>query len=329
MEPLDMVVIGAGPCGLAVGAAARESGMRAVLFDKGCITSSIVDYPYYMRFFSTADRLEIGRIPFAIPENQPSRREALVYYRRVVQHFGLDVRQYQEVEEVSGTAGSFSVKTRKRWGKEEVFEASAVVVATGGFHSPNLLHVPGEDLPKVFHYYREPYPFFDQDVLVVGGGNSAVEAALELFRAGARVSLVHFGDWLDKGVKPWVVPDISNRLERGEITVYWEHRVEEIRTEGVVLKDVTTDATLEIDNDWVLAMTGWKANPALLASFGVRVDPETGIPNHDPDTMETNVPGVFIAGVLAAGNNANKIFIENGRAHGGQIVRALRESAQG
>jgi thioredoxin reductase (NADPH) len=191
-----------------------------------------------------------------------------------------------------------------------------------------MLDVPGEDLPKVMHYYREPYPFFDQDVLVVGGGNSAVESALELFRVGARVSLVHFGEWLDKGVKPWVLPDISNRLENGEITVYWESRVTEITPDTVVLKDIETEETQSVANDWVLAMTGWRASPTHLTSLGVSIDPDTGIPTHDRETMETNVPGVFIAGVLAAGHDANKIFIENGRMHGGQIVKALKASGR-
>jgi thioredoxin reductase (NADPH) len=328
METLDIAVVGAGPCGLAVGVAAKQAGASAVILDKGCITNSIVDYPYYMRFFSTADRLEVGDVPFAIPEKQPSRRQALVYYRRVVQHFDLDVRQYQGVEEIAGEAGAFTIKTRKRSGPEETFQARNVVMAIGGFHSPNMLDVPGEDLPKVMHYYREPYPFFDQDVLVVGGGNSAVESALELFRDGARVSLVHFGEWLDKGVKPWVLPDISNRLENGEITVYWENRVSEITPDTVVLKDIESGETQVIPNDWVLAMTGWRANPIHLTSLGVSIDPDTGIPTHDRETMETDVPGVFIAGVLAAGHDANKIFIENGRMHGGQIVRALKGSGR-
>ena len=199
------------------------------------------------------------------------------------------------------------------------------MMATGGFHTPNMLEVPGEDLPKVLHYYMEPHPFFGQDVLVVGGSNSAVEASLELFRGGARVTLVHFLDKLDRGVKPWVVPDITNRLEQGDIGVYWGHRVVEITPESVLLRDEGTGELTELTNDWVLALTGWRPNPTLLRELGVEIDETTGIPAHDPHTMETSVPGVFIAGVLAAGNNANKIFIENGRAHGGQIVSAVTE----
>jgi thioredoxin reductase (NADPH) len=330
MDRVDIAVVGAGPCGIAVGAAAREAGLSAVLFDEGCVANSIVSYPYYMRFFSTADRLEVGGVPFATPEKNPSRREALVYYRRVVQHFGLDVRQYEGVESVTGAEGAFVVQTRRMSGETKAYGAGRIVLATGGFHAPNLLGVPGEDLPKVHHFYKEAHPFFHQDVLVVGGSNSAVEASLELFRAGARVTLVHFLDSLDRGVKPWVLPDITNRLQQGEIRIYWRHRVREITPETVKLKGEDTGETLEIPNDWVMAMTGWRADPVLLRKLGVTVDEMTGIPLHDPETMETDVPGVFIAGVLAAGHDANKIFIENGRAHGGLIVGALigRKGAQ-
>jgi len=323
MDPIDIAIVGAGPCGIAAGAAAQQENLKAVLFDKGCVAASLVNYPYYMRFFSTSDRLEVGGVPFAIPEKNPSRQEALVYYRRVAEHFHLDIRQYETVESISGVDGEFLLKTRKMSGQEKEYGAKRIVMASGGFHAPNMLGVPGEDLPKVLHYYRESHPFFDQDVLVVGGSNSAVEASLELFRGGARVTLVHFLDQLDKGVKPWVVPDITNRLEQGDIGVYWRHRVVEISPESVSLRDEESGELTEVKNDWVVALTGWRPNPTLLREMGVEIDEGTGIPNHDPQTMETNVPGVFIAGVLAAGNNANKIFIENGRVHGGQIVQAI------
>ena len=328
MEQIDIAIIGAGPCGIAVGAAAAEAGAGAVLFEKGCVTDSIVNYPYYMRFFSTADRLEVGNVPFTIPEKNPSRQEALVYYRRVVQHFGMQVRQYEEVEAVAGGEGDFYITTRTKAGERREIRARYLVMATGGFHGPNLLGVPGEDLSKVLHYYREPYPFYDQDVLVVGGRNSAVESALELFRVGARVTMVHFLRGIDDGVKPWVVPDITNRLEQGQIDVFWGHRVVEVTPGTVKLREEGSGQLTELKNDWVLAMTGWHPNPVLLRGMGVEIDGESGIPSHDPSTMETNIPGVFVAGVLAAGNNANKIFIENGRAHGGLILKALKESGR-
>ena len=324
-EKLNLIIVGAGPCGIAAGAAARLGGVSAKLIDKGCITSSLVNYTYYMTFFSTAEKLELEGVPFTIAEDKPTRREALVYYRRVVRHYDLDVHQYEEVSEISGQAGDFTVLTRRRDGSEHSYSARGVVVATGSFHQPNYLGVPGEDLPKVLHYYKEPYPFFDQDVLVVGGSNSGVEAALETFRGNARVTLVHFLDKLDRGVKPWVVPDIQNRFDKGEITVYWRHRVAEIHHGSVVLRHEDTGETVELENDWVLAMTGWKADPGALEVLGVEIDYETGIPRHDPATMETNVPGIYIAGVLAAGHNANKIFIENGKLHGALIVQHFSE----
>ena len=325
-EHKDLVVVGAGPCGIAVGAAATEGGLDVTLYDKGCITSSLVDYPYYMTFFSTAEKLEIGGVPFTIAEMKPTRREALVYYRRVVQHHDLDVHQYEEVVFIEGSQGDFTVNTRTRVGVEESIKSRAVVIAIGGFHEPNYLGVPGEDLAKVKHYYKEPYPFYDQDVLVVGAGNSSVESALETYRAGARVTMVHFEDKIDPGVKPWVVPDIQNRLANGEITVYWEHRIAEVRPSSVVLSREGSHDTLEIPNDWVLAMTGWRPDQSFLSALGVSIDAETGIPTHDTETMETDVAGVYVAGVLAAGYNANKIFIENGKLHGPKIVEALSTS---
>ena len=328
-DRFELIVVGAGPCGIAVGAAAKKAGLSCVLFDKGCITSSIVGYPYYMTFFSTAVMLEVGGVPFTIPEAKPTRREALAYYRRVAAHWDLDVRQYEEVLAIEGVDGDFTVKTRRADGSEEIYASAAIVVATGGFQGPNNLDVPGEELPKVRHYYHEPYPYYDQDVLVVGAGNSAVESALEMFRNGARVSMVHFADVIDRGVKPWVVPDITNRLERGEIPMFWNHRVAEIRASSVVLRSELDGAETEIENDFVVAMTGWRSDHGQLQTLGVNIDAETGIPSHDPETMETDVPGLYIAGVIAAGHNANKIFIENGREHGELIVahRTARAAA--
>jgi thioredoxin reductase (NADPH) len=313
-------VVGAGPCGLAVGAAARESGLRAVLFDRGSLCSALLSYPPYMSFFSTAEKLEISGLPFTSARPNPSRLEALAYFRGVARYFDLDVRQYQPVRSVVPERGGFRLATALAGGEEEVWRAEAVVIATGGFHEPNFLSIPGEELPKVSHYYREAHPYWDQDVVVVGGGNSAVEASLELFRVGARVTLVHFGSDLDPGVKPWLLPDIRNRLSAGDVMALWRHRVREIRPGGVVVRSEDDGSTRTLRNDWVLALTGWRPDHRLLRELGVPLDSETGVPTHDPATMETPVPGVFVAGVLAAGYDANKIFIENGRMHGRQIV---------
>ncbi|NNF26785.1 MAG: YpdA family putative bacillithiol disulfide reductase [Gemmatimonadetes bacterium] len=321
-QPLDLVIVGAGPCGLAAAVAASQAGLRYEILDKGCITSSLIQYPYYMTFFSTAVRLEIGDLPFTIPEPRPTRQQALAYYRRVAERHGIHVRQHHDVRTLTRMGSVFQVQALHN-GEERRFETHAVVVATGGFGEPNYLNVPGGESGRILHYYKEPYPFHAQDVLVVGGANSAVEAALEMHRNGVRVQMVHFNDVFDRGVKPWVRPDIENRIGNDEIVMHWKHRVAQLAPGTVTLRHEDTGETKRLDNDWVLAMTGWRPDRTLMERLGVAVDPETGIPDHDPATMETNVPGVFIAGVIAAGNNANKIFIENGREHGALIVAAL------
>lgn len=328
-EPFDIAVVGAGPCGLSVGVAARRAGLRCVAFDKGCITQAIVNFPVDMKFFSTADRLELGGVPFISPGDKPGRVDALKYYRAVARRCELDVRQYEEVLGVEGERGDFAVRTARKDGTHGDYRARNVVVATGYFDSPNLIGIPGEELPKVLHYYREGFPYFDQDCVVIGAGNSAVDAALDLYRSGARVTLVHFGEDLDSGVKPWVLPDIRNRLDQGAIAARWRTRVTEIRPGSVILREEETGRVEELRNDWVFAMTGYTADPKLLRGLGVGIDAETGVPAHDPETMATEVPGVFIAGVVAAGYDANKIFIENGREHGGRIVAALERTAGG
>ena len=322
-ESLDIAVVGAGPCGISVGAAATRQGLSVCLYDKGCLASSLVKYPYYMTFFSTAEKLEIADIPFAIAGVKPTRQEALVYYRRVAQTYNLRVNQYQEILSVEGSEGDFLLRSRNKLGHQESVRTKYIVLATGGFHQPNFLDIPGETLPKVNHYYKEAHPYYNQNVMVVGAGNSAVECALELYRTGALVSLVHFGKTIDKGVKPWVIPDISNRIDKNEIQVYWEHRIKEISQESVMITHVESGKTKEIPNDWVLAMTGWSPNKALLNNFKIQTNVETGIPLHDLDTMESNHRGIYIAGVLAAGKNANKIFIENGKLHGPKIVTSV------
>ncbi len=316
----EIAVVGAGPCGLAVAAAAMRRGVGAVVFDRGPLCSSLVGYPPYMTFFSTPENLEIEGLPFVTSAANPTRKEALAYYRGVARYFDLDVRTYHEVEGIVKEESGFELTTRRSGGESEAWRVRAVVVATGGFEEPNYLGVPGEDLGKVSHYYREAHPYWRQDVVVVGGGNSAVEAALELFRVGAPVTLVHMKGDFDSGVKAWVLPDIRNRVAAGEIAVRWYHRVVEIRPRSVLLRSEETGRTEELANDFVLALTGWRPGPVLLRSAGVPVDGETGVPAHDTNTMETPVPGLFIAGVLAAGIDANRIFIENGRLHGEKIV---------
>src|SRR5687767_342992 len=320
---LDAVVVGAGPCGLATAISLKKAGFSVRVYDRDCVVSSIMQYPTYATFFSTAEKLSLGGLPFIVPVAKPSRRDALAYYRAVVRHFELDVRQYEAVESIAGTHGAFAVTTRQRGVTAGHVNARAIVVATGYWGSPNRLGVPGEDLPHVSHAYREGHHAFEQDVVVVGGGNSAAEAALELWRAGARVTLTHFGPTFDKKIKPWILPDLENRISEGSVAVRWNCRVTSIGHDTVYVRGALGDEH-HIPASHVYLLTGFAPNVELLRSSGVEIDPQTGIPRHDPSTLETNVPGVFIAGVVVAGFDANKVFIENGRYHGDKIVARLK-----
>lgn len=329
-EPvLDIAVVGAGPCGIAVGIAARERGLGCALFDRGGVTQGMMDHPTYTTYFSGPEKLELADVPFTTAGDKPTRREALRYYRKVVGYFGVDVRQYEEVLAIEGHRGDFRLRTRRQDGSEQVHRAGSVVIATGYYDTPRRLGVPGEDLPKVVHYFKDPYPYFDQDVVVVGGGNSAADAALTVWREGARVTVVHLFDELDRGVKPWVRPDIDNRIAEGSIPALWRHRVVEVRWREVEVESLDTGERRVLPNDWVLAMTGYVPDPVLLRSLGVPIDPRTGIPAHDPATMQTAVPGVYLAGVVAAGYDANKIFIENGKLHGPLIAASVAADPAG
>jgi len=320
-ERLDAVIIGAGPCGLAAAIAFKRAGLRALVIDRSCVVSGIAGYPTYITFFSTPERLAIGGVPFIVATEKPTRRDALAYYRAVTTLFDLDVRQYENVERIRRCDDSFAVESRTRHGDLRETRARAVVIATGYFGHPNRLDVPGEDLPHVTHLFTEGHWAFRQDVVVVGGGNSAVEAALDLYRSGARATIVHFLPQLDHNIKPWVLPDITNRIKDGSIGARFASRVGEITPEHVVLE--TPNGVDRVRADHVYLMVGYQPNAQLLVQLEVPIDPVTGIPAHDPATMETAVPGVFIAGVIASGNDANKTFIENGRFHGDLIARRL------
>ncbi len=334
---LDLAIVGAGPCGLAAAAAARDAGLNYRVWEKGCVTQSLTRYPYYMVFFSTTEKISIANVPFTIPDAKPTRRQALAYYRDVVRHLDLQVRQWREVVSIKRARTGFALQIkRSRDGLGEAKSTPAlarfVIVATGGFGEPNRIDVDGspEALSRIEHYYREPYPYFDQDVLVVGGGNSAVETALDLHRNGVRVRMAHFGSAFDPGVKPWVRPDIDNRIRSGEIPMHWGRRVAEVcdgwaRLAPALGVQPQAKGPIRVRCDRILAMTGWRPDHSLLSGVGVGINPKTGIPRHDPKTMLTNVPGVYVAGVVAAGYNANKIFIENGRGHGGRIVRHIAD----
>ncbi len=325
-DAVDLLVVGAGPCGLACAVSAMRAGMKALVLEGHVVASTILHYPTYVHFFSTAEKLGIGGLPFIIADAKPTRREGLAYYRSAVRHFGITVRQYERVTSIEGKRGHFTVRSLTRSGRECLTSAKAVVVATGYFGSPNRLGVPGEELPHVSHVFTEGHVAFQEDVVVVGGGNSAAEAALELYRAGGRVTLTHFGPTFDKKIKPWILPDLENRVKEGAIAVRWHSRVRSIDTEHVtIVTEEPGGARREerLPAQLVFVMTGFAPNTDLLREAGVPIDSATGIPAHDPETLETSVPGLFIAGVVTAGYDANKVFIENGRYHGDRIVAAL------
>lgn len=318
---VDLLVIGGGPCGLAAAISAQQAGLSAVVIEAESVVSTIAHYPTYVRFFSTAEKLSLGGLPFIIATEKPTRRDALAYYRAVVKHFGVHLRQYERVNSIERYGDEFLVRSTVRSGERKETKAKAVVVATGYFGSPNYLRVPGEELPLVSHVYREGHEAFDQDVVVVGGGNSAAEAALDLWRSGARVTLVHFGPTFDKKIKPWVLPDFVNRMKEGSIAARWGARVTRIESDAVVIEGPNGEERLPAT--FVYVMTGFAPNVDLLREVGVPIDEQTGIPSHDAATLETAVPGIFIAGVVVAGYDANKVFIENGRYHGDKIVARI------
>jgi bacillithiol disulfide reductase len=318
----DVIIIGAGPSGLATAIEARRRHLAVLNVDKGCVVNSLFNYPTNMTFFTTPELLEIGYIPFATENNRkPNRSEALEYYRKVTAHYQLQIQQYESVEKVTGKNERFIVVTTDRFGEPQLYQARKVVVAIGYYDLPNQLGCPGEDLPKVMHYYREPHPYYDTDVLVVGGKNSAAIAALELYRHGARVTMVHRREGLHNHIKYWIRPDIENRLKNGEIKAHFSTTLKEILPESVILNTPTGE--LEIENDFVFALTGYHPDYAFLRRLGLELTKEQCRPVCDPETLESNVPGIYVAGVIVAGSRTNEIFIENGRFHGRLIAEDI------
>jgi len=323
MSTCDVLIIGAGPAGLAAAIAAARAGLDYQLLEKGMLVNSLLHYPTNMVFFTTPELLEIGGLPFTSPYDKPTRHEALHYYRRVVDTFGLAITFDETVTAIRpGAAGApLEVESRTAHGESRLRRARTVVAAIGAYDHPNRLGVPGEDLPHVSHYYTEAHVGFHRPVVVVGGKNSAAEAALELFRAGARVTLVHRGTELGASIKYWVRPDIENRIKAGSIAARFCAAVAEIRPRSVV---VTVDGRREeIPAESVLLMTGYRPDLDLLSRAGVVIEGETVAPRHDPETFETNVPGLYVAGAVVAGAESGRIFIENGRFHGEKAVEAI------
>ncbi len=324
MEQFDVAIVGAGPTGLACGIELKRRGLLPVLFDKGCIVNSIYHYPINLVFFTTPELLEIGDIPMTSLNEKPGRTEALKYYRRVADHYGLNIHQYERVLAFDGSDGHFSVRTKKMWGEHSCYSAKKIILASGYYDIPNTLNVPGENLDKVIHYYREPHPYYNHDVLIVGAKNSASIAALELFWTGARVTMVHRGTGISNNVKYWIKPNIENRIKNGEIKGYFHSTVKEIHVHDVVLE--TPDGEVTIKNDFVFAMTGYRPDFTFMSEHGIHLDEATSKPITDPHTLESERAGVYLAGVIVAGTHTNEIFIENGRFHGKVIAEAIAKS---
>jgi thioredoxin reductase (NADPH) len=345
----DIICIGAGPTGLACAIEARRAGLRPLVIDKGCLCNSLYHYPANMKFFTTAERMEIGDLPMTVGGDKPTRVEALKYYRRAAEHFDLDVHLYETFLTVSGKLDDFTMRTRDNFGIPHEYRAARIIFATGYYDLPNRLGIPGEDLPCVSHYYTDPQPYWRQDVVVIGAKNSAAEAALDLFRGGARVTLVHRGASLGASLKYWVRPDIENRIAAGEIRALFNTEVTRIEPGRVwvrpagytngILGDACNAAATQagparrdeashrneqaLPSAHVFAMTGYHPDFSLLESVGIHLDRDTRKPECNPVTHESNVPGIYVAGVLLGGLHTGEIFIENGRFHGKQIISAI------
>jgi thioredoxin reductase (NADPH) len=317
----DAIVIGAGPTGLACAIELEKLKCRTLVLDKGCLVNSIYHYPTNLVFFTTPELLEIGDLPMTSLNDKPNKIEALKYYRRVAQHYGLNIQQYEPVHSVEGSDGNFSVNTSDRKGCPHTYTTRKVVLATGYYDVANRLNVPGEDLPKVMHYYKDAHPFYNSDVLVVGAKNSAAIAALELLWYGARVTLVHRGPGISDSVKYWIKPNIENRIKSGEVKAYFRSHVKQITEDSVLVE--TPGGLLTLQNDYVLALIGYQPDVEFLHKVGVTIDPKTRRPVMNMETLESQRPGVYLAGVIVAGMHTSEIFIENGRFHGKVIAQAI------
>jgi thioredoxin reductase (NADPH) len=322
MTTYDIICIGAGPTGLACAIEAKRAGMKPLVIDKGCLCNSIYHYPVNMVFFTTPELLEIGDLPLISAAEKPVRVEALKYYRKAAEHYELELRLFERVLRVDGQDGGFTVVTQTERGIQERYTSRKIAVATGYYDLPNVMEITGEDLPHVSHYYTEPFEFWNQDVVVIGGKNSAAETALDLYRNGVRVTLVHRHAELGSSIKYWVRPDIENRIKAGQVKALFETCVKEITPDEVVVQNGAGEKRLPAKQ--VFALTGYHPDYAFIESLGVRLDPDTRKPALDPNTLESNVPGIHLAGVVTGGRHTGDIFIENGRFHGKQIIDALK-----
>lgn len=317
MQHYTLIIIGGGPIGLACALEAKKAGISYLVLEKGCLVNSLYNYPVNMTFFSTSERLEIGNIPFVSNNAKPTRPEALEYYRRVASSSQVNIHLFEEVLDVADAGGQFNIITSKR-----TYTAEYVVIATGFYDIPYLLHAPGEDLPKVTHYYKDPHFYAFQKVIVVGANNSAVDAALETWRKGAEVTMVIREPAIGERVKYWVKPDIENRIHEGSIKAYFNSTISMIREQEVDIQ--TPDGMVTIENNWVLAMTGYQPNLQFLRRLGINLsDDEVMKPVYDEETHESNRSNIFLAGVICGGMNTHRLFIENSREHAERIIKAI------
>ena len=320
-DQYDLICIGAGPTGLATAIEAKRAGMRPLVIDKGCLCNSIFHYPVNMVFFTTPELLEIGDLPLTSPSEKPTRSEALKYYRKTAEHYQLELALFETVKNVEGHDGHFKIHIRSENGSRKTYEGSRLVIATGYYDLPNPLCVPGEDLPHVSHYYTEPHEFWGQDVVVIGGKNSAAEAALDLYRSGARVTLVHRRKEMGQNIKYWVRPDIENRIRAGQVRALFETKVTRFEPDCVYVQ--TSDGEQVLPAKQVFALTGYHPDFDFLRGLGIELDSQTNKPRIDAQSLESNIPGIYLAGVVIGGNATSEIFIENGRFHGKQIVAGI------
>jgi thioredoxin reductase (NADPH) len=327
MDTYDILCIGAGPTGLACAIEAKRAGMRALVIDKGTLCNSLYHYPLNMTFFTTPELLEIGDLPMSSFGEKPTRVEALKYYRKTAEFYALEVRMFERVKSVAGHVGNFEVLTESPEGQERKYRTKRIIIATGYYDLPNEMHVPGENLPNVSHYYTDPFEYWRQDVVVIGGKNSAAIAALELYRNGANVTLVHRGDRLSSKIKYWIKPDIENRLKAGQVAGLLNTTVKEIMHDAVLVQ--TAEGQRRVSAKHVFALTGYHPDYRFIESLGVRLDPVTRKPEIDLHSFESNVPGIHLAGVVIGGRDTGEIFIENGRFHGKLIIEALTGAAPG
>ncbi len=317
----DVLIIGAGPTGLACGIEAEKNKLNYVVIEKGCIVNSIQNFPVQMTFFTTPELLEIGGLPFVSSYEKPTRLEALKYYRRAAETYHLKLRLYESVLSVAGSDGDFQVETQTRAGDHCAYRCRKIILSTGYYDIPNLLNVPGENLSKVAHYYTEAHPYFGMDVAVIGGKNSAAIAALDLYRHGARVTLIHRKAELSNSIKYWIKPDIENRIKNHEITAFFTTWVTAIEEKRIVLQNA--ERSWELKNDFVFAMIGYRPDFEFFKTLGIHLNPEDQKPFHNKDTYESDVRGIYLAGVVVAGMHTNEVFIENGRFHGEVIIKDI------